>query len=102
MFSSLFFRISPLVRFIIKEKSMEPNFKEGENILVTKIFFKLKVGDIIIFRHTTPPYIFCKRISKISKNKYFVIGDNKKNSIDSRNFGSISKNDIIGKVIFKI
>lgn len=102
MFSSLFFRISPLVRFTIKEKSMEPNFKEGDNILVTKIFFKLRRGDVIIFRHSTPPYVFCKRISKIFKNKYFVTGDNKRRSIDSRIFGSISRNDIIGKVIFKI
>jgi type IV secretory pathway protease TraF len=31
-----------------------------------------------------------------------VEGDNKKESIDSRNFGFINKKNIIGKVVFKM
>lgn len=41
-----------------------------------------------------------KRIQKIRGNEYFVVGDNKKESTDSRNFGWIKKDQIIGKVIW--
>lgn len=33
-------------------------------------------------------------------NEYFVLGDNFSESTDSRYFGAIDKNQIIGKVIF--
>jgi signal peptidase I len=33
-------------------------------------------------------------------NEVFLIGDNYKNSYDSRNYGAVKKENIIGKVIF--
>ena len=39
---------------------------------------------------------------KIPENMYFVIGDNRTNSKDSREIGLIKKEDIIGKVLFRI
>jgi signal peptidase I len=38
----------------------------------------------------------------ISKDKYFVLGDNRIDSTDSRVFGAIDKNKIIGKPFFRI
>lgn len=38
---------------------------------------------------------------KIPKEKYFIMGDNRNISLDSRYFGLISLNDIQGKVILK-
>lgn len=102
MFSSSLLKLFPLARYTIQEKSMEPFLKEGDDVLVSKIFFKLKVGDIIILKHSIPPYRFCKRITKQIVKEYFVEGDNKKISIDSRKFGSIQRKNIIGKVILKI
>ena len=34
---------------------------------------------------------------KVSKNSYFVLGDNRTNSMDSRVFGAFKKKKIIGK-----
>jgi len=39
---------------------------------------------------------------KLSDNEYFLVGDNRENSFDSRMFGSISSDRIIGKAYFKI
>lgn len=103
MDSSLFFKYFPIVRIVIREKSMEPYFYEGDTVVFLKrIFFKIKIGDVIIFHHPTPPFLFCKRLKKIEGDKIWVEGDNKKESIDSRKFGYINKKDIIGKAIWKL
>ena len=38
---------------------------------------------------------------KIPKGQYFLLGDNKNNSDDSRRFGTIEKKDIIYKVVYR-
>lgn len=37
----------------------------------------------------------------LNKDEYFILGDNRENSKDSRYFGVIKKNTIIGKVLIK-
>ena len=83
---------------------MNPTLRVGDEVIVTSLYFlsKLKVGDVVVFKHTTPPFILIKRIIEVKNNKFWVEGDNKKKSIDSRKFGFIDKKNIIGKVIFKL
>lgn len=38
----------------------------------------------------------------VGKDEVFVAGDNRPNSLDSRSFGAISANDIIGKLVLRV
>jgi len=90
-----------LSRFKISGHSMEPTLFEGQTVLVSSIpffFSKTKTGDIVAFKKAEK--VFIKRIAKTDKGKYFVSGDNKKDSMDSKRFGWILKKDIIGKVVY--
>jgi nickel-type superoxide dismutase maturation protease len=82
--------------------SMEPTLKNNQTIFVSSIpffFVKPSVGNVIALSYGR---CMIKRIAKINKDKIFVIGDNEKESTDSRNFGWISMKNILGKVVYKI
>ena len=81
---------------------MEPTFRQGDMVLASGfpyIFSQPNLGDIVILKRGK--YII-KRIMRISAGQYFVEGENKKESTDSRNFGWVSKKEILAKVIFRI
>lgn len=89
--------------FKIHGHSMEPTIKNGESVLASNIpyvFLKPKVGDIVVFKKEEK--IFIKRIVKIDKDHYFVRGDDKKDSMDSRGFGWVERKEIVGKVVYRL
>jgi signal peptidase I len=80
---------------------MEPTITAGETILVNRVsywFFNPKKNDIIAFHDPRDGKILIKRITKKNRTAYFVLGDNKNSSTDSRVFGMIEKSAIVGKV----
>lgn len=83
---------------------MQPTIKDGTAVLINRLaylFKKPKIGDIVVLKRQK--YII-KRIAAINPSadgeQVFVIGDNKKESNDSRHFGWIGKDNILGKVIY--
>ena len=92
----------PISRFIVKGHSMYPMFKDGNNVLLFRwafLFNSPKKNDIVVFTHNNK-YLM-KRVVKVSKDKYFLSGDNRNDSLDSHHLGFIHRNQIIGKVITK-
>jgi signal peptidase I len=161
----LFVILSTLIgRFEIHQISMEPNFHEGQRVLVSKLDniwstlfvrtahaadsrrnspFALQHGQVVVFFKTpsrdedalikraiglpgdtvelrggavlingvllNEPYVsgaqtFCGNYCQpftLGPDQYFLMGDNRLNSLDSRSFGPIPASQLVGRVVLR-
>lgn len=141
-----YFLIQP---FFVKGASMEPNFSDGQYLIVDELSYRLRDpnrGEVIVFRYPKDPkQFYIKRIIglpgeqvEISDNRviiyngqhtsgevleenylpdneltfpnrkwrlkddeYFVMGDNRTASSDSRIWGPLGKKFVVGKVFLR-
>lgn len=91
----------PVSRFTVFGNSMYPTLRKGQDILSFNWAYlgkKPKIGEVIVIKYQGIEIV--KRVKEVKEEKVFVVGDNQDKSTDSRHFGSISKDQIIGKVIY--
>lgn len=136
--------------FIVKGESMEPNFHQGNYLIIDEISYRFREparGEIIVFKYPYNPseryikriiglpgetievkdekvYIFDKDGKEtileesaylpetdftfgnlklaLAEEEYFVMGDNRPFSSDSRTWGVLPRQNIIGKVLFRL
>lgn len=93
----------PIMRFKVEDRSMEPTFKEGDYVLVNKLSYLFKnpsKDDVVVLTHPKEKNrILIKRITLVTTSgEYYVVGDKRIYSQDSRHFGPVKKDSIIGKV----
>ena len=81
---------------------MEGTLSEGDLITYKKLNQKninLEIGDIVVASHPEiKNKLIIKRIYRICQNRFDLRGDNYLSSTDSREFGLIELNLIVGKV----
>ncbi len=159
-------RVFLLQPFYVQGASMEPNFTDGDYLIINEFglkktevgvkdhvffkvepFFDLKRGEIVVFHYPrNPSQIFIKRVIalggekiklengqiwifndeypggvlldesvyldpdvftkgsveiKLAEDEYFVMGDNREFSHDSRAWGPVNKSEVIGKVLLR-
>lgn len=82
---------------------MFPTLESGQEVLVNRLSYVItrpREKEIIAIKDPRDKKILIKRITKIENGRLYVMGDNKSESMDSRHFGWIGKDAIIGKVIY--
>lgn len=79
---------------------MLPTLKEGEYVVAEKISYKFRkprVNEIVVAKSPEGGKKLIKRIVAKIGDQYKIEGDNKTESTDSRHFGLINREDIVGK-----
>ncbi len=101
-----------LGRVIVEGTSMQPTYNPRDWLLVYYGFSGKKrllrrLGDaVVIEREQQPGIFYIKRISEIKLDKsgqesFFVHSDNE-SGVDSRTWGYLSQDEIIGRVVTRI
>lgn len=101
MVKNFILRFSPILQYKIEGSSMSPALSNGQIIFVNRLVYLLnspQEHDIVALHDPRDGKILIKRITKINRTKFFVQGDNKIASTDSRVFGWVEKKSILGKV----
>lgn len=109
-------RVFILDAAVVEGKSMLPRYRNGKVVLIFKAAYGIRwpagsyivrwstpsPGDVVAALRVDSREMVIKRIGEIRGDRlspeYFLIGDNGIESIDSRDFGLIPFNGIIGKV----
>ena len=96
-------RLLPFGRYQVEGESMTPALSPAERVLVNKAaywFGPPKAGDVVVVRDPRQPArLLIKRIEGPAEDEsYRVLGDNPDASTDSRAFGPVRREQIVGKV----
>jgi len=84
---------------VVRGLSMVPNLGYGDELLI-RYGASIAVGDVIVFRRSGQNDI--KRVESISDDGIFVVGDNAMASLDSRTYGLIRHDQVLGKALFRV
>lgn len=80
---------------------MLPTLKPSQKIICfnwSYLFSNPKAGDLVIAKVQDRELV--KRVTRVENNRFFLEGDNKEKSTDSKKFGFLGKESILGKIIW--
>ncbi len=92
---------SPISRFTVSGNSMLPALHPGQDVISFNWSYvgrKPQVGDMVVIKVNGKEMV--KRVQSVDASKVFVEGDHKTESTDSRHFGAVGMDQIIGQVVY--
>ena len=112
--AALFINIFVLDFMVAEGYSMLPAIEPGTVLIVCRLSYGIRlpgattylvrwrvpaVGDVVVF-YTPMRDIAVKRFAELLPDgKFYALGDNAPQSYDSRNYGPVPKDNIIGRVL---
>lgn len=110
------FRLFIAQPFLVSGDSMVPSFNDGDYLIVDEISYRFRAperGDIVVFRSPVEPQKhLIKRVVGVpgdtineltlGADEYFVAGDNRAASFDSRYWGALPKQNITGRALVRL
>jgi phage repressor protein C with HTH and peptisase S24 domain len=84
---------------VVSGLSMIPTLAPGERLLV-RLDGPIVIGDIVVFKRDSQFDV--KRVLRIDTEGIFVQGDNDLVSTDSRSYGLIPFEDVLGTVTYRL
>ena len=84
----------------VKGISMYPFLFEGDYVVISRIS-KLRADDVVVIKHKIFGKII-KRVKEISHDNRLILKSDYSKGISSEKIGPITKEDILGKVLFRI
>ncbi len=91
----------PISRFTVQGHSMLPTLKDGTDVLSFNWAYigrKPSIGEVIVLNFQGKDLV--KRVTKVEGEEIFVEGDNKQDSFDSQDFGTVRASQVVGKVVY--
>jgi signal peptidase I len=97
----------PVSRFRVEDESMQPTLEPGDYVLVNRWAYRTRApspGDLVVLEDPEVPTRFLiKRVSEtLGAREVRLTGDNEAVSRDSRTFGSVALERIVGKVWLRL
>jgi nickel-type superoxide dismutase maturation protease len=90
-------------------RSMEPALREGDWVLtrytpqgLSERSIMKSMGKVVLVRRSVEPELLTvKRLKRVLDTGYWVEGDNPDTSTDSRQYLTIAREEIVGRVLFR-
>lgn len=87
----------PLLWRRVKGEGMYPTLERGQWVLVRR-GVKIEVDDIVMFTHNGAEKV--KRVMGVEGDFVYLLGDNPRYSTDSRHYGYVKRQTIVGRVVW--
>lgn len=91
----------PWLRVSATGLSMAPTLLPGDQLLVRR-GGRVRAGDLVVVRRPDRPHLLVvKRVARATGGRWWLAGDNAAASDDSRVFGPVVTDDLVGRVVWR-
>lgn len=91
----------PLRRAVVEGSSMAPTLRHGDTVVVWRLA-RVRPGQIVVARRPDrPDLLVVKRARRLTAGGWWLIGDNAGASDDSRVFGPVPAELVVGRVLWR-